>query len=82
MAEVQILTELNENYKKVERPLMESEKDLQNVEEYLITTNKELKELSKDYEESQRRLRFWKTSSIVAIPLSIIGGILIGVNIK
>lgn len=79
--EAQKLELLQKNYKEVERKLIQSEQNLENAEKSLQTVTMGFQELSKDYEKSQKKLKFWRISLIVAVPLSIIGGVFIGVNI-
>lgn len=80
--EVQQLEELKMNYEKAEKQLEEYEQNLLTVEESLQTATKDLQALSKDYELSQKKLKIWKISLTVAVPVSIIAGIFVGVCIN
>lgn len=79
--EAQKLELLQKNYKEVERKLTQSEQNLENAEKSLQEMTKDFQVLSNDYEKSQKKLKFWRTSLVIAVPLSIIGGVFLGVNI-
>ena len=80
--EAQKLELLQKNYREVENKLIQSEQNLENAEKSLQIVTMDFQELSKDYEKSQKKLKFWKTSLAIAVPLSIISGVFIGFKIN
>lgn len=80
--EAQKLESLQKSYKEVENKLIQSEQNLEFAEKSLQIVTTDLQELFKDYEKSQKKLKFWRTSLMVVVPLSIIGSMLLGVNIE
>lgn len=76
--EVQILIDLQKNYQIVEEQLEQSQMKLTNVETSYKKMTQDLQELSKDYEKSEKELKFWKTFVKITVPASFIFGLIIG----
>lgn len=78
--EAQKLELLQKNYEVVENKLAQSEQSLESAEKSLQIITMDFQALSKDYEKSQKKLKYLKVSLAVAIPISLVAGVFMGMK--